>query len=75
LINLLRVTDSVILGSVPMLVANLNVSDDRVLFIATPLRKRQVWSYWLEIFGWVEMKVVFRVAENASMVFVYTFQV
>ncbi|THU82226.1 hypothetical protein K435DRAFT_872527 [Dendrothele bispora CBS 962.96] len=53
---LLQITDSIVLGTIPLQAAGLVVSDDRTLIVAVPLVWRPQWHYWAIAFGWVHTR-------------------
>ncbi|THU88619.1 hypothetical protein K435DRAFT_803356 [Dendrothele bispora CBS 962.96] len=49
---LLQITNSIVLGTIPLQVAGLDVHDDRTLIVAVPFFTRGQWEVWLQTFGW-----------------------
>ncbi|THU88620.1 hypothetical protein K435DRAFT_866092 [Dendrothele bispora CBS 962.96] len=49
---LLEITNSIVLGTIPLQVAGLDVYDDRTLIVAVPFLCRGQWEVWLQTFGW-----------------------
>ncbi|THU88958.1 hypothetical protein K435DRAFT_803121 [Dendrothele bispora CBS 962.96] len=65
---LLESTNSIVLGSVPLLVAGLPVPDDRTLMIATSVMYEKPWDYWEESFGWKRLDRSPGIARQVSSV-------